>query len=1267
MRSSAPQVTQQDSNFNIQVNRSDDILKVMQKQNAITELLVRQQKQSQLPTKDIPVFRGDALQYKSFIRAIEHSIEQKTDNDQDKLYFLEQFTAGEPQELVRSCAHMSPSRGYNEAKRLLQKHYGDELRIASAYIDKALRWPQIKSEDGKALSAYAMFLVGCRNTMEDIESLEEMDNPTNLRTVVSKLPYKLKERWRAEAYHIKEQRSRRAKFDDLVRYIDYQAKMAMDPLFGNIPDSRPTTAGRTDQKERYPVKKENRGSSFATNVSVENKGPQRTNGRLTNSRKAGSAFEKPCLYCQQSHTLASCGKIKNQPHKERVEFLKSKGLCFGCLTSGHLSKFCKRRTECKECGLKHPDILHIVKEVSVSPEENDGAHGNEVSCAQVSVTQESCSLTGAGELDCVLSIVPVKIKSRKSDKYVETYAFMDPGSTATFLTEDLRKKLNVKGKPTQILLSTMAQDEPGEQKLMNSYVISDLEVCGLEDTKYIELPKVYTHRNIPVHTENIPKQSEIQKWPYLSEVRLPELEVDVGLLIGANCSRALEPWHIINSRNGGPYAVKTAIGWVVNGPVRKELNGAEDKLPHCSVNRISVMEIEKLLVQQYNTDFPERNYDDKEEMSQEDKQFMQSVEKTTTFENGHYSIGLPLKNEKLQMPNNRCVAEQRMASLHRKLKKNPEFFEDYQGFMDNIIGKGYAIQVPADQLNREDNRVSYIPHHGVYHPKKQKIRVVFDCTASFQDQSLNSRLLQGPDLTNTLVGVLLRFREEPVAMMADIESMFYQVKVPEKDADLLRFLWWPNGKLNEPMQEFRMTVHLFGATSSPSVASYALRRTAEDHKATAPPEAVQTVLRNFYVDDCLKSVATEDDAVTLAGDLRTLCASGGFTLTKWMSHSRKVLMSIPEEHRANEVKYLDLSHDALPVERAVGIQWDNETDTITYSMKLQDKPMTRRGILSMVNSIYDPLGFLAPVILPAKLLLKDLCKEQHGWDENIGERPADDWKGWTEDVTHLSDFQVNRCLKPSDFGCTATARLHHFSDASEYAYGTVSYLLLENKEGQKHCSFLVGKSRVASLKQVTIPRLELTAAVIAVKIDKMLRQELDVPLQQSIFWTDSTTVLRYIDNETARFKTFVANRITLIREATEPSQWNYVRTKENPADQASRGLKAKNLVEVGTWINGPSFLLDNECDWPKQPVQRKESLQDDPEVKNMVMVNTIKVENNLEPMNKLVNYYSDWHKLKSGWTQQYLSVFKMFRIEDCRKDDCRRNFRVFFVKSDRTD
>lgn len=152
------------------------------------------------------------------------------------------------------------------------------------------------------------------------------------------------------------------------------------------------------------------------------------------------------------------------------------------------------------------------------------------------------------------------------------------------------------------------------------------------------------------------------------------------------------------------------------------------------------------------------------------------------------------------MPNNRCMAQQRAENLKRKLKKNPDFHKDYIKFMRDIIDKGYAEKIPAEQLSRNDGRVWNIPHHGVYHPKKKKIRVVFDCKATYQGVSLNEQLLQGPDLTNNLIGVLLRFREHPVALMADVESMFYQLRIPEEDTDLLRFLWWPEGDLNSDVE-----------------------------------------------------------------------------------------------------------------------------------------------------------------------------------------------------------------------------------------------------------------------------------------------------------------------------------------------------------------------------------------------------------------------------------------------------------------------------------
>lgn len=211
----------------------------------------------------------------------------------------------------------------------------------------------------------------------------------------------------------------------------------------------------------------------------------------------------------------------------------------------------------------------------------------------------------------------------------------------------------------------------------------------------------------------------------------------------------MEPWKLIKSRNNGPYAVKTVLGWIVNGPKEESIKTRICGIQSYTVNSISVEKIEDLLVKQFDLDFPECHYDDNSEMSQEDRRFMMSLTKSTQLLDGHYCMRLPLKDDKIKMANNRNVAEQRLKSLQKRLKRSPEFHEDYTRFMNNIIEKGYA-----ENLHRGDGKVWYIPHHGVYHQKKKKkICVVFDCNASYQGFSLNGQLLQGPNLTNMLIRV----------------------------------------------------------------------------------------------------------------------------------------------------------------------------------------------------------------------------------------------------------------------------------------------------------------------------------------------------------------------------------------------------------------------------------------------------------------------------------------------------------------------------------
>ncbi|XP_035257600.1 uncharacterized protein LOC118218934 [Anguilla anguilla] len=412
--------------------------------------------------------------------------------------------------------------------------------------------------------------------------------------------------------------------------------------------------------------------------------------------------------------------------------------------------------------------------------------------------------------------------------------------------------------------------------------------------------------------------------------------------------------------------------------------------------------------------------------------------------------------------------------------------------------------------------------------------------------------------------------------MTDIQTMFHQVRVSKSDVDFLRFLWWPSNDVSKPPVEHRMLVHLFGAVSSPSCANFALRQTARDNKSMFHPKVISTIENNFYVDDCLKSLPSEQEAVELVKELTSLCQKGGFRLTKWMSNSRTVLAHIPKEDRAHEVRELDLDRDKLSIERALGLLWSVEDDMFKFNIIVKDKPHTRRNMLSIVSSIYDPLGFLCPLTLPVKLLLQELCRSKHDWDSRIPQAASDKWRRWIDHLDVLENFQVAPCVKPSGFRPLRQTELHHFSDASDHGYGTVSYLRLTADNHMVHVSFMLGKARVAPLKQMTIPHMELAAAVLVVKVDKMLRKEVELKLSQSTFWTDSQSVLKYIANEQTRFHTFVANRISLIRDNTDVSQWRYIRTKLNPADMASRGVSASTLVKCKEWIQGPEFLWRTE-------------------------------------------------------------------------------------------
>ena len=453
--------------------------------------------------------------------------------------------------------------------------------------------------------------------------------------------------------------------------------------------------------------------------------------------------------------------------------------------------------------------------------------------------------------------------------------------------------------------------------------------------------------------------------------------------------------------------------------------------------------------------------------------------------------------------------------------------------------------------------------------------------------------------------------------------MFHQVFVNPDYRNLLRFLWWDKGNVDSTPTEYRMTVHLFGATSSPGCANFTLKRTADDFEELFGSEPATFVKKDFYVDDGLKSVPSATEASALIKSTKSLLAKGGFNLHKFISNSKEVIEAIPKEQQASGIKELDLSRDILPIERALGVQWCVQSDALQFRVVLKDKPLTRRGILASISSIYDPPGLAAPFLLQGKQILQDLCKNQAAWDEMVPDDIKARWEKWRGELHALAELKIRRCYKPDNFGHVKTVELHSFSDASVNGYGQCSYLRMINDRDEVHCALVMAKSRLTPLKPVTVPRLELTAAVVSMKISSLLQKELNYQDMQEFFWTDSRVVLGYISKEARLFHTFVANRVQAIRDHASPEQWRYVDTKDNPADDASRGLGANELIRSERWWNGLNFLwkpLPNETNFdPQVP-------PDDPEVRKVKVLASTSAEHS--DLIDDIKHFSNWFHAK---------------------------------------
>ena len=1199
----------------------------------ITKLLAEQMNLSRLPTPEPGIFSGNPLKFPCWIAAFETLIESRGIPSEEKIHFLKRYLNGEALNCIQDCFLFPTNNTYEEAKLLLKRRYGDNFTIASAFRDKLENWPKIGNRDALNLRRFADFLRQCKAAMTSNPSLLILSDERENKKMLTKLPDWLTMRWARLVADSREKHHTFPSFAEFVDFIVKEADIACDPItcLQNKPES---------------VKKE-------TSPKAKSRMPSASSARAF---QAYSRHKQTCIMCKKTHHLDFCKQFLDKPIAERKDFAKANKLCFACLNPGHVSKSCTYRRKCRTCSHFHPTAFHGDRPQQASnlgdttpsptpatPIPTSSTPATPIPTSSAPTTPSTGTpmpatthATFRKEICKSTMIVPVWISHNSQPEHeILVYALLDNQSDTSFILDKTLAQLGIVGIPTNLSLSTMSV----ENQLIPCNRINNLIVRGYNGTESVTVRTLYSRNIMPADRSHIPTPATAKLFPHLNEISsslMPLDTCDIGLLIGYDCPQALFPTRIIPPVGDGPFAQKTVLGWGIVGILDHDSVDSDTLGPSheafftaCTSAVTFRTKVKEILNPQDITKLLERDFLESDlstiPMSQQDFRFLEIMDNNVARkQNGHYQMPLPFDKDSVNLPNNYNAAEARLQQLKRRFHREKEFSEQYCKSMTNMITKGYAELVPPDEQIPTEGSVWYLPHHGVYNSKKPgKLRVVFDCSANFKGHSLNAHLLQGPDLNNNLIGVLLRFRKENIAIICDIEAMFHQFIVHPIHRNYLRFLWWQNGNFDLMPDEYRMTVHLFGATSSPACANFALKKIANDYESKHGSEAAEFIRNNFYVDDGLISVATPEEGISLVKATQNLCAEGGLRLHKFASNSRDLLAAIDKKDRITETQSLDLSLDLLPAERALGVRWSMQSDSLHFQMTIKNRDVTRRNILSTVSSIFDPLGLIAPITLTGKLVLQELCRQKLDWDEKVPEALGQSYLSWLTDLNLLQELDVDRCYKPKDFGHVVKTELHNFSDASFDGYGQCSYLRLVDDSNKVHCCLVMGKARVAPLKSTTVPRLELTAALVSTRINTILVKELQYEGMQSFFWTDSKAVLGYIKNDDKKFHVFVANRVREIRDHSNPEDWYYVPSNLNPADAASRGLSTKELME-SNWLTAPPFLWEYSIGLLSDENKSYTVDVEDSEVKSsLVLATTSSVPTILDTVQK----FDSWNKM----------------------------------------
>ncbi|KAI5755226.1 hypothetical protein M8J77_015196 [Diaphorina citri] len=810
-----------------------------------------------------------------------------------------------------------------------------------------------------------------------------------------------------------------------------------------------------------------------------------------------------------------------------------------------------------------------------------------------------------------------KFKSIKSESAVQLNLFIDNFSASVAAL----KNLNLNNLADFILLAlALGKLDPETTKLFEMSVKgTELPTFTQLDKFVKEQAKLLVHALVVDHVTNkLPTaRIDIQALKHLQGLQVSddsfyEPQSISGILGASLWPLLIQSGQIIGEPNC-PIGVRTKLGIVVMGTAPTYCDDSDStNQTFCTLSEQSLDSmVHKLWEIEQIPELAASPYNEEEVVCEE--LYKNTVSRDFS---GRFTVALPFKESPNVLGDSYMNAKKRLLSLEKKLEKSPEFRQGYNQVLQDFLDSGHMS--PSDNISGV-----FIPHHAVIKESSTTpIRPVFDGScATTSAKSLNDVLFSGPNIYSDLFIILINFRLFKIGISADIRKMFRQILVRSEDRKFQKILWRFNPQ--DSISSYTLNTVTFGLKPSPWLALRTVKQLAIE-EANKYPLASHVVNRDIYMDDLATSLSDEDEAQTLYSQLNAFFRSGGFELVKWSSSSTSLLSIIPEADKLHK----PLEWEDGGFQKILGMQWEPKDDFFSFRIEgnTSDTPCTKRSILSFAAKIWDILGFLCPVIIKIKILLQQLWSQNIGWDDIPPHHIVKTWNEFRLQLQSLSLLSIPRHLGVLNNNVPVT--LVGFSDASEKAYACVIYCRVILPNDDVIVRFICAKSKVAPLKTISIPRLELCGALLLSRLMLLTINTFQsrCNIHDIYCFSDSTVALNWIQKCPSRLNTFVANRVTKIQQNIDKKHWFHCLGSDNPADLATRGLTPAELMnEHCIWFTGPSWLSLDISKWNYNPVEIMNSV---PEEKKVVLVSVEnKPECSYSYFSPIFQRFSSWLKL----------------------------------------